>query len=591
MMEHDPGTGAAGITAARSRASGPPRTAIIFRVTHLRLIGTALLAIAICSCAVAQAPLPEGAAAALAEAQAAAAAAQATYPTNYPDQPLWREAFAAAERARDLAPGRAEPLRFLAQAYGITGWTARAWSSWEAYVAAGGIMDASARAEAGAAASKLGYDAFRAGMLQQALPLLRAAREYLPDDLAVRSWLGQTYLALGDPAAAVPHLSAALSAQPQLEPLLERAKLGANFGLENADAYLAARDAYARGDFTAALRGFRQASETSPTFVEALRGVAASLGALGDVAGALEAWRRVASWVPGDPEASEAIERFSAMLAPPQEPEATTGQGPTPGQAPAPGQTPAQAPTPVPAPTPAPEAEPTPTPAPTPEPTPAPTPTPTPSQEPAPAPTPTPTPEPAPAPAPTPTPTPAPTPAPTPTPSPAAPSGQVTLFDGTVTASSVSGGGQGAFVFLDPAAGASTRLAAAQGVAGGALFVRADVSAKPSGAPMQLQLCLVPGDDTVVSPPCTDATRLVVTGTGAFSASFDMGGLASGAGVDWSQGLDRLLLVLRDDASRPLDERYTRGPDGTPIDLAPYYPVTMRLRLVLVPAGSVFAGW
>ncbi|HRQ10483.1 MAG TPA: hypothetical protein PLG36_05625, partial [Trueperaceae bacterium] len=152
-------------------------------------------------------------------------------------------------------------------------------------------------------------------------------------------------------------------------------------------------------------------------------------------------------------------------------------------------------------------------------------------------------------------------------------------------------GGQGAFVFLDPTAAAGEAVARAGGIADGSLHVRVDVSSKPSSKPVQLQLCLVPGDLSVTSPPCTDATKMVVTGTGTVNATFQMASLSSGEGVDWSKGLSRLLLVLRDDASRPLDERYTRTPDGTPIDLTPYYPMTLRLRLALVPAGGSFSGW
>lgn len=536
-------------------------------MNYLTRILATLVAVALAVGAMAQAPLPANAAAALADAQAAAAEALAAYETYYPDQPLWRKAFAAAERARDLAPGRPEPFRFLAQAYGLTGWTSRALSAWQAYAAAGGAMDAPARAAAGAAASKLGFDAFKAGNSQNAIALLEAAQSYLPEDLDVQSWLGQAYLSVGNASAAAPHLQRALQAQPQLEPLLERAQYGANFGLANADAYLAARTAFANGDYSAALAGFRTASDGAPTFLDAQRGVAASLGALGDEQGALEAWQRVLTAAPGDPQAAEAVDRLSALLAPEPEPE--------------PEPEPTPVPTPVPTPTPTPE--PTPTPTPTPEPTPTPTPTPTP----APQPTPTPTPTPAPTPVPTPTPTPTPTPAPTPT----TPSGQIALYDGTITARSINDGGQGAFVFVDPAAGSGARVAGAAGVDRGTLYLRADVSAKPSSTPMQLQLCLVPGDDSVISPPCTDATRLVVTGTGAFSASFDMRALTGEESVDWTRGLSRLLVVLRDSASRPLDERYTRGADGTPIDLTPYYPVTLRLRLVLAPAGATFSGW
>ncbi|MFA5567919.1 MAG: tetratricopeptide repeat protein, partial [Trueperaceae bacterium] len=329
--------------------------------------------------ALAQSPLPADAAAALSEAQAAAAQAMAAYSTYFPDQPLWREAFAAGERAHDLAPGRPEPLRFLAQAYGLTGWTARAWTAWQAYVAAGGAMDASARNEAGAAAAKLGYDAFRAGNPTRAIELLETANEYLPDNLDVESWLGQAYLSLGEPAAAAPHLARALPAQPQLQPLLERAQLGANFGLESADAYLAGRRAYAAGDYEAARRSFGRAANLAPTFVDAIRGVAASLGALGDVEGALDAWKRVVALAPDDQEANRAVERFQATLAAEAAAAAAAAEAAKP-PAPTPQPTPVappQAP-PTPAPAPAPTPAPAPSPAPTPEPTPEPTPTPAP---------------------------------------------------------------------------------------------------------------------------------------------------------------------------------------------------------------------
>ena len=144
---------------------------------------------------------------------------------------------------------------------------------------------------------------------------------------------------------------------------------------------------------------------------------------------------------------------------------------------------------------------------------------------------------------------------------------------------------------LDPVATAGAAVAGAADVSNGALHVRVDVASQPSETPAQLQLCLVPGDPTVVSPPCTDSTRLVATGRGTASATFPVRSLVSDETIDWGRGLGRLLLVLRDQASRPLDERYTRSADGTPIDLKPYYPLTLHLRVVLVPAGGAFAGW
>lgn len=146
-------------------------------------------------------------------------------------------------------------------------------------------------------------------------------------------------------------------------------------------------------------------------------------------------------------------------------------------------------------------------------------------------------------------------------------------------------------MFLDPTPGAGNAVAGAADVPGGTLHLRVDLASKPSATPTQLQVCLVPGDVTVVSPPCTDSSRLVATGLGAVSATFPISSLASEERIDWRRGLSRLLLVFRDAMARPLDERYTRSADGTPIDLQPYYPVTLRLRVVLVPAGGTFSGW
>ncbi|MBW7915451.1 MAG: hypothetical protein H3C53_02015, partial [Trueperaceae bacterium] len=280
-----------------------------------RLIPLALTLLILCTTAQAQAPLPPAAAAALEAAQAAAAEAMVTYDRYLPDQPLWREAFAAAEKAHELAPQRPEPLRFLAQAYGLTGWTGRAWTAWQDYAAAGGTMDAAARTAAAGAAGTLGFQAMRAGNLPRALELLTAANGYAPADLDVASWLGQALLASGDAAAATPYLAAAIVAQPQLEPLLERAQLGSNYGLANADSFIAGRKAYAAGDYQAALREFRRAAESAPTFVDAARGVAAALGALGQEDAALTAWEHVLQLAPGDAEAAEVIARHEAQRA------------------------------------------------------------------------------------------------------------------------------------------------------------------------------------------------------------------------------------------------------------------------------------
>src|SRR5690606_41843466 len=94
---------------------------------------------------------------ALRAGQLAAAEAIATYSSHYPDRPLWREAIDQGERARSLAPGRLEPLRFLAQVYGVTGWTSRTWETWKQFQEAGGEMEDRSWADALRAAHTSGH--------------------------------------------------------------------------------------------------------------------------------------------------------------------------------------------------------------------------------------------------------------------------------------------------------------------------------------------------------------------------------------------------------------------------------------------------
>ncbi|HZJ09527.1 MAG TPA: hypothetical protein VFD39_07530, partial [Trueperaceae bacterium] len=159
------------------------------RATSLAVTLVLVMLFALSMTSRAQGGLNDAAAAALKAGQEAASQAIATYEVHYPDQPLWQEAIEQGERAKQLAPGRTEPLRFLAQVYGTTGWTARTWQTWQEYLAVGGTLDARARADAARAALVLGYQAFSAGALDRAVDLLRASYELDPDDITTVTYL------------------------------------------------------------------------------------------------------------------------------------------------------------------------------------------------------------------------------------------------------------------------------------------------------------------------------------------------------------------------------------------------------------------
>lgn len=574
----------------------------------------AALALAVCPLAAAQEALPEAAAEALRAGQRAAAEAVATYAFHYPDQPLWREAIAQGERARQLAPGRLEPLRFLAQVYGTTGWTARTWEAWQAYIAAGGTLDARSRADAARAALVLGYQAFTAGAMQRARELLEASYELVPDDLTTITYLGQARLETGDVEGAVPLLEVAAETYPQLRPTLQRATLASAHGLPAADAYLLAEREFAQGNMAGALSLYVAAMQGDQAFVEAIKGAAEANAALGRAEEARRLWERALAIDPDDAEVAAVLARLDAAEAQAAQVAAEAAQeaqaaaeaeaaaqaaaeaeapplvlAQPAGPPPAPVETPAPQPSPeVAGPPPAQQeppvaAEPEPPAAEGPEEEPpvaeepaaveAPPVAEPPAEQPPAAAVVPPAAEPAPEQQPAPEPTGGPT---------------IALVDATLRPRPVEQGGEGAFTFLDVPAEAVGDLRAYQQ---GTLHVRVELLEKPTDDPVLMQLCLVPDDLITVRPACSEPSALRLDSEGVVAVSQSVAALDGAAAIDWSQGMAQVLVVLRDGAGRPLDARYAYDDQGRPLDVSAYYPMSLRVRAALVPPGGASPGW
>jgi tetratricopeptide (TPR) repeat protein len=609
-------------------------------VSHRRLRHASLPALALAwalSAALAQGALPEEAAAALRAGQAAAAEAVATYEAHFPDQPLWREAIAQGERARSLAPDRLEPLRFLAQVYGITGWTSRTWEAWQAYLELGGTLDARARADAARAALVLGYQAFTAGAMERARELLEASHDLVPDDLTTVTYLGQARLQTGDVEGAIPLLEVAAETYPQLRPTLQRAALGAEHGLGAADAFLAAEREFARDNMAGALSLYVAAMQGDPGFVEAIKGAAEANAALGRADEARRLWERALEVDPGDAEVQAVLARLDAaaeaadvaaqaaqeaqaaaeaeaaaqaaaeaeappvVLAPPgaQPPGAAPG-GPA-DEGPEDAGPPAEEPEDVEAQPPAEEPPVAEEPAEEPPVAEPPAEEPPVAEEPAEEP---PAEEPPVAEEPEEEPPVAeeppaeepgedglaavpPAPAPRPAPEPGG-AQTLALVDATISPRPVEQGGEGAFTFLEAPAAAVGDLGA---YGQGTLHVQVELLEKPTDDPVLVQLCLVPDDLITVRPACSEPSALRLEGEGVVSAAQSVAGMEGAAAIDWSQGMAQVLVVLRDAAGRPLDARYAYDEQGRPLDVAAYYPMSLRVRAALVPAGGTFTGW
>jgi tetratricopeptide (TPR) repeat protein len=178
---------------------------VMMRMLIVSLAAFTLLA----SAQPASAPLPSGAAAALAEGEALMAEALATYPAQYPDRPLWQEAFDAGRRAASLAPDRIEPIRFLAEAYSRSGWYGPAWTQWLEYVRRGGrgVIENDSRAQdfLSAVGHELGYGAYTRQEYDLALDYFLTIIDLVPTDVNAHVWSGRILIETERPEQAVPY--------------------------------------------------------------------------------------------------------------------------------------------------------------------------------------------------------------------------------------------------------------------------------------------------------------------------------------------------------------------------------------------------
>ncbi len=262
------------------------------------------------------APLNDAASEALQKGQAAASLALVTYDAPNLDQPLWRDAVRYGEEAKRLAPGRKEPLRFLAQVYSAVGFYSRAWEAWTGYYEAGGLFDAQARAQFVDIGKDLGYAAYRAGNLGEALLYYSTVDEVEPGEGEVTVWLGRLNFERGDLAAALPYWQAAAAQNPDnrtYADFLERTQNGLIYGLEASEAFYRGTEAAQAGEQEAALIAFREAASANPQYKEALVRAAELSTTLRRPGDARDFWERVLALDPNDARARTAFERAQAQ--------------------------------------------------------------------------------------------------------------------------------------------------------------------------------------------------------------------------------------------------------------------------------------
>lgn len=216
--------------------------------------------------------LPSNAQEALQRGEAAVAEALSTYEAQYPDRPLWRQAFAEGRTAIELAPGHPEPLRFLARAYSLANWYGPAVEQWAAFLAAGGTF----REDDGELFAKVGnhyaFSAYQAGNKELAAERYAEVARLQPENVEAHRWLGRIALEIGMPEQAVAAWRTVLELEPTAEGaeyFLELAQAQARWGIQAANAFYEGIAAYEAGDMTTARNRFATASARNAQYAAA----------------------------------------------------------------------------------------------------------------------------------------------------------------------------------------------------------------------------------------------------------------------------------------------------------------------------------
>ncbi|MEM7738821.1 MAG: tetratricopeptide repeat protein [Deinococcota bacterium] len=245
--------------------------------------------------------LSEAALEALDSGREAALEALDTYSEHYLNLPLWQDAMFHGQEAEGLAPGHPEPLRFLAEIYTITRWYAPAWEAWNAYITAGGTLDATALTYLTEAGNQLAYDYYNRGDLVTSASFYEQVIGIVPGGIEAYAALGQIYLDLGRPQDAVPFWQQVLNLNPndsRASYFLTLASDQAIFGIEAANAFRNGVNHYNQGDMSSARDMFRNATTLNAEYAEAWAWLGRTAFEAGNYTGAADAYSEAVSLAP-----------------------------------------------------------------------------------------------------------------------------------------------------------------------------------------------------------------------------------------------------------------------------------------------------
>jgi tetratricopeptide (TPR) repeat protein len=216
-------------------------------------------------------PLPTNARATIDQGNMALVRALIDPDRPYLDHPLWKEAIAFGQMAKQMAPAHPEPYGYLGKVYSYLGWYERAWANYQSYKALGGELNHEQIAQMVALSKTLGYSLMMRGLYQEAHTYLLLGYGYTRNDPELALHLAKSYLALEKPALAQVYLRELEAREPGSEygSLLELAQDQDKYGQAASNAFQLGVSSYYQGNLEAALQAFKQALAANPSYQKA----------------------------------------------------------------------------------------------------------------------------------------------------------------------------------------------------------------------------------------------------------------------------------------------------------------------------------
>ncbi len=124
----------------------------------------------------------------------------------------------------------------------------------------------------------------------------------------------------------------------------------------------------------------------------------------------------------------------------------------------------------------------------------------------------------------------------------------------------------------------------------GTIHMRLEVLSKPSARDVNYQICIFQDQHTSAKHACARYQKFSAPGTYIWEQSLPS--IFQYGNLDWSRRMLDTMLVVKDGAGNPVDDRFGFGGKwaGSP-DFSLYYPMEVKFTAIVVAKGAAFAGW